>query len=103
MNASYVIKESPQVFFGVVVWDTQKHHKMKKVLNLVKKRKTSLSSQHPSPSRISLDQVSSSVGIESASAASLVYHSTPNLHPIGKNMMITYTNSCSSIKFVYRL
>ena len=60
---------------------------MKKVLNLVKKRKSSLGNQNHSPSRVSLDQVSSSVGIESASAASMVYQSTPNLHsssPVGK-------------------
>ena len=50
---------------------------MKKVLNLVKKRKSSLGSQNPSPSRISLDQVSSSVGLETAT--SMVYQSTPNL------------------------
>ena len=71
---------------------------MKKVLNLVKKKrsKSSLTASgqlHPSPSRMSLDQVSSSVGVESASAASLVYQSTPNLpvtssSPIGRTFSV---------------
>ena len=70
--------------------------KMKKVFNLVKKRKSSLGTQNHSPSRVSLDQVSSSVGIESASAASMVYQSTPNLHsssPVGKIAMNTSKNA----------